>query len=164
MIEDAISVFKSYKNKNLLKVFELNNINELKKLLFDNKELFIDRLKNRLSFRLQHRLDNFILELQNRLEHFHIIRDNPEPIINGLIARLMLVNKENGFSRLSYYSQIPLEASLSDFSCARLPKTQKILPNSYLSLQFIIEIMARSLELPVMSNNCELEITRCQLL
>jgi len=164
MIEDAISVFKSFKNKNLLKIFELNNVNELKKLLYDNKELFIDRLKSRLSFRLQHRLDNFILELQNRLEHFHIIRDNPEPIINGLIARLMLVNKENGFSRLSYYCQIPLDASLSDFSCARLPKSQKILPNSYQSLQFIIEIMARSLELPVMSNNCELEITRCQLL
>ncbi len=161
IINDALRVYSSFTNQNLLKIFELESISSLKHILTENHGLFKERLKNRLQNRLINRLDNFLVELQDRLDKFHLIRENPEPILNGLIARLMLVNAENGFSRISYYTQVPADANISDFSCGKMPRMLKVDVNSYKYINFIIEVLARSVELPIISNRCELKYHEC---
>jgi len=164
VIKDSLNVYSSFKNQNLLKVFELENIEELKNILNKNTGLFVERLKNRLQFRLEHKMDNFLIDLAQRLEKFHLLRENPEPIINALIARQMIVNHDNGFSRISYYTQIPTEANISDFACGKMPKMMRLNVNSYKSIQFIIEVLVRSIELPIINNQCELQFHQCQFL
>lgn len=163
LVTDTINIYSSFKNKNLLKIFELHSLNELKLILKENNHLFMERVKNRLNYRMQNKVDNFIFELKERLEKFHLIRENPEPIINALIARSMLVNSIDGFSRLSYYAQMPLDANISDFACARMPRNIIININNFRTIQFIIEILARSVELPILASNCKLESDQCQL-
>lgn len=164
VIKDSLDVYSTFKNKNLLKVFELESIEDLKLILNKNNGLFIDRLKSRLHFRLENKMDNFLLDLSLRLDKFHLLREDPEPVINALIARQMIINIDNGFSRLSYYTQIPTEANISDFACGKMPKMMRLSVNSYKSIQFIIEIMVRSIELPIINNQCELQFHQCQFL
>ena len=164
VIKDSLNVYASFKNKNLLKVFELDGIDDLGIILNKNNGLFVERLKNRLQFRLEFKMDNMMVDLGQRLEKFHLLRENPEPIINALIARQMIVNNDNGFSRVSYYTQIPTEANISDFACGKMPKMMRLSVNSYKSIQFIIEVLVRSIELPIIKNQCEMQFHQCQFL
>ncbi|MFW6276471.1 MAG: hypothetical protein ACOC2K_02220, partial [Bacteroidota bacterium] len=100
---------------------------------------------------------------KTRFEKFHMLKENPEPIINGWIAKQMLEPLEMGFSRLSLYMQLPAKTGFKDFSCGNTPEIIP-LPNDSAELKnFIIEIATRGLQLPIMHHKCEMKIDKCSL-
>jgi transposase-like protein len=163
LINDAIRAYESLRNHNLTKY--LHNLNEqrLKDVLFNNPESFIRRLKDRMNHRPKTRVDGLMTAFQTRFEKFHMLKDDPIPIINGWIARFMLSRMENGFSRLSLYSQIPSTCSFKAFSCGNLPTVLELQEDSPLLKSFVIEITARGLQLPVFYFRCEMKLDKCSL-
>ena len=121
-----MKLYGSIENKNLYSYFSLNDERDLIEILNCNTELFLNVVKSRLENRQTLKIDSFLNSFQERFEKFHLIKENPEPIVNGWIARAMLVPNETGFSSLSLYMQIPNEATIADFSVNKIPKTDEI--------------------------------------
>jgi transposase-like protein len=164
LIYDAVKIYSGIENKNLYSFFSLNDERDLIEILNCNTEIFLNVVKSRLENRQTSKIDAFLSNFQERFEKFHLIKENPEPIINGWIARTMLVKNQNGFSNLSLYMQIPNDATIADFSIGKPPKPMKFRTVSPRSIQFIIEIIARVLELPIITNECELKFQSCVLI
>jgi hypothetical protein len=164
LIQDAVKIYASIENKKLYSYFSLKDERDLVEILNCNTELFLNIVKSRLENRQTMKIDSFISDFQERFEKFHLLKEDPEPIINGWIARSMLVKNDNGFSNLSLYMQIPNEATIADFASSKPPKPMRFKTVSPRSIKFIIEIMARVLELPIISNECDLKFESCVLM
>jgi hypothetical protein len=164
LIHDSVKIYSGIENKNLYSYFSLNDERDLIEILNCNTELFLNVVKSRLENRQTIKIDGFMSNFQDRFEKFHLIKEDPEPIINGWIARTMLTKNDNGFSNLSLYMQIPNEATIADFSVGKPPKPMKFRTVSPRSIKFIIEVLARVLELPIITNECELKFQSCVLI
>jgi transposase-like protein len=163
LINDAIRAYDSLKNKNMSKYLKAINEQRLKDILFSHPESFIKRLKERLDQRPKMRVDGLVTAFQARFEKFHMLKDDPRPVINGWISRWMLSRLDVGFSRLSYYTQIPSSTSFKAFSCGNRPTTLMLREDSPLLKSFVIEITARGLQLPVFYFRCEMKLDKCSL-
>ncbi|ROL61733.1 hypothetical protein D9V86_04210 [Bacteroidetes/Chlorobi group bacterium ChocPot_Mid] len=163
LINDAIRAYESLKNMNMLKYLESINEQKLKDILFTNPENFIHRLRDRMDQRPRNRVDGLLSAFQARFEKFHMLKDDPTPVINGWIARWMISRMEIGFSRLSIYSQIPSSTSFKNFSCGNEPELLRLSEDSPLLKTFVIEITARGLQLPIFYYRCEMKLDKCSL-
>jgi transposase-like protein len=163
LINDAIRTYDSIKNKNLN--FYLHNLNEskLKDFLIKNPELFSKRLKERFDNKPKIRLEGLISDFQTRFQKFHMVKDDPYPLINGWIARWMLQQLHSGFSRLSYYIQIPSETTFKNFSCGQIPVQIDLSENSPLLQSFVLDVAARAVQLPLYYSSCEMKLDKCIL-
>jgi transposase-like protein len=164
LISDATRIFNMLDNKHLKKYLRIHEDKSLNDFLEHNQEEFLNRLRYRLENKSELRIEGMLDEFRHRFERFHMLKDDPEPLINGLIARKMLSKTDMGFSRLSLYSQKPSATVFSDFACGVLPKLMNFEPNSKELKAFLLEITARSLELPVIISRCDLQSERCCLL
>lgn len=164
LINDAIRAYDSLKNKNMSLYLESKNEQEFKNILFSNPENFIRRLRDRLEQRSKMRVDGLVNAFQLRFEKFHMLKDDPRPLINGWIARLMLNRLDVGFSRMALYSQIPCQTSFKSFSCGAKPIRLELDEDNPLMKSFVIEITARGLQLPVFYFRCEMKLDKCSLI
>lgn len=164
LVTDAAKVFNMLDNKNLRKYLRIHEDKSLTDFLEANQIEFLNRLRYRLDNKSSFRIEGMLEKFTHRFEKFHMLKDDPEPLINGLIARKMLKDTDMGFSRLSLYSQKPSTTSFSDFACGILPQMFNFEPESNILKIFLIEIAARSLELPVIISRCDLKSERCCLL
>jgi len=163
LIADAVRAYDSLKNNNLSKYLKSLNEQRLKDILFNNPENFIKRLKERMEQRPRTRVDGLVTAFQTRFEKFHMLKDNPYPVINGWITRWMLNRLDVGFSRLSFYTQIPSSTTFKSFSCGNKPYILRLEEDSPLLKSFVIEITARGLQLPVFYFRCEMKLDKCSL-
>ncbi len=164
LISDATKIFNMLDNKNLKKYLRIHEDKSLSDFLTENQEDFLNRLRYRLENKSELRIEGLLEDFTHRFEKFHMLKDNPEPLINGLVARKMLATTDMGFSRLSLYSQKPSATIFSDFACGNMPQLINFEQNSRELKAFLIEITARSLELPVIISRCDLQSERCCLL
>jgi hypothetical protein len=144
LISDATRIFNMLDNKHLKKYLRIHEDKSLNDFLEHNQEEFLNRLRYRLENKSELRIEGMLDEFRHRFERFHMLKDDPEPLINGLIARKMLSKTDMGFSRLSLYSQKPSATVFSDFACGVLPKLMNFEPNSKELKAFLLEITARS--------------------
>ncbi len=163
LINDAVRVYNSLENNNLIKYLKSHRERRMQDILFASQEEFIKRVKERLENKTKTRIEGLSTSFQTRFEKFHMLKDDPYPVINGWIARTMLSRLNTGFSRLSLYSQMPTTTSFKDFACGNLPTELDLKEDSPLLKTFVIEIAARGLQLPIVYNKCEMKIDKCSL-
>lgn len=163
LINDAIKAYDTSKNKNLNKYLKHTNDKRLKDILLSTPEFFIKRLNERLNSHGRIRLEGLTSAFKSRFEKFHMLKDDPYPVINGWIAEWMLSRLDFGFSRLSIYMQIPSSTSFKDFSCGNMPPQLTLKEDSPLLKTFVIEIATRGLQIPVLYCKCEMKLDKCSL-
>ena len=164
IVRDAAQIFKNLNNKNIRSYINLMKGETIQDFLDRNQLDFINRLKYRLDNKSTLRIEGLIKKFVQRFEKFHMLKDDPTPLINGLIARKMLKETDMGFSRLSLYAQVPSITDFSDFACATMPKDLDLKLTGETFKVFLIELAARSVELPVIISRCDLRSERCCLL
>lgn len=163
LINDAIEIYNTLDNKALIKYLSLYDKVKLQDILFSSQEDFIKRVRSRIEYRAKNRVDGFINSFQTRFEKFHMLKEDPKPVINGWIAKYNLSRLDFGFSRLSLYRQIPSTTSFKQFSCGINPSVLDINEESPLLKTFVIEVAARGLQLPVIFHRCEMKFDKCSL-
>lgn len=163
LVSDAIKIYNSLDNKNLTKYLKMNKDKRMYDILFSSQEDFIKRLKERLNNKSRMRVEGLSAAFQTRFEKFHMLKDDPYPVINGWISKLMLTRLDIGFSRLSIYSQIPSFTSFKGFSCGKLPQDMHLKEDSPLLKTFVIEVASRGLQLPIIFSKCEMKSDKCSL-
>lgn len=163
LINDGINAFDSLKFRPLSKYLKDIGAKSVKEIIKNNPEMYIKRLKERLNNRHQIRIEGLSTAFKTRFEKFHMLKDNPYPLINGWIARWMLSRLDIGYSRTSIYAQIPCVTTFKRFSCGQLP-TPIILKDGSLPLKtFVIELACRSVQLPTYYSKCEMKLDKCSL-
>lgn len=163
LIYDATRIYSSLNNHNLLEYLGVNDESQIEELLFLSREDFFVRIKEHLDNKNTNKIRTITDLFQDRFEKFHMLKENPYPIINGWIAMHMMNKLDIGFSRLSLYAQVPMVSKFKDFACGNKPIELNLKPDSPLLKKFVIEIAARSLELPVIFSKCEMRLERCCL-
>ncbi len=164
LIRDAVNAYDSLKNNNLNDYLRSIKEKRLKDVLAKSPEHFIRRLNERMELRPRTRIDGLLRAFQARFEKFHMLKDDPDPIVNGWISRWMLNRLDAGFSRLAYYVQIPSSTSFKSFSCGNMPNGLNLSEDSPLLKSFVVEIAARGLQLPVFYFRCEMKLDKCSLI
>jgi hypothetical protein len=101
---------------------------------------------------------------QKRFEKFHLLKEDPFPIINSWVAYQMLTPDNFGISKLSLYTQEPYNINFKHFVNNKI-KTADLehLERPFLE-QMLLEVVVRGLELPVNSNECGFNVDKCLLL
>ncbi len=163
LLNDALKIYNSLENSSLNKYLKNHNNKNFQELLFSSQGEFIKRVKERLENKQKTRVEGLSSIFQSRFEKFHMLKDDPQPIINGWIAKTMLQRLNIGFSRLSLYLQIPSVTTFKAFSCGNIPKQLDLSSDSPLLKTFIIDIAVRGLQLPIIFNKCEMKLDKCSL-
>jgi hypothetical protein len=163
LINDALHAYDLQKDKSLLDYLSHFGEDTFRKILLSNSDIFFKRLKERMDNRPKIRVDGLTNAFQARFEKFHMLKDDPYPVINGWIARWMLHRLDFGFSRLAVYMQVPSVTTFKAFSCGNQPLTLSLNDESMLLKNFVIELAARSLQIPVFYFKCEMKLDKCSL-
>lgn len=163
LLSDAVKVYYSLENKTLNRYLNAKREKKLQDILFSSQEEFIRRIKERLENKSKIRVEGLSTSFQVRFEKFHMLKENPNPVINGWVARTMLMRISIGYSRLSLYMQTPAITNFKDFSCGNQPQIMELKEDSPLLRAFVIEIAARGLQLPIVFNRCEMKLDKCSL-
>jgi hypothetical protein len=163
LINDAIRVYNSLDNKSLSRYLRIHREKKFQDILFESQEEFIKRVKDRLENKSKIRIEGLSASFQTRFEKFHMLKDDPYPVINGWIAKTMLQRLSVGFSRLSLYMQVPATTTFKNFTCGTIPNELDLKEESPLLRTFVIEIAARGLQLPIIFNKCEMKLDKCSL-
>lgn len=164
LVIDAASIMKRIANDKLINKTGVKDFRQIQKILFNSPETFIERLKYRLENKTKLRLDVIVNGLKKRFEKFHMLKDDPEPVVNGWIANEMLKNTDIGFSRLSLYAQTPSITPFRNFSCGDMPNELNIKVDSTEFRTFLIELAARAMELPTIASKCDMKLEKCQVI
>lgn len=121
----------------------------IRQLATDFKDQLINRLHERLNQKSAVRFEGLLKAFQKRFEKFHMIKNDPMPIVNGWIAMCMLSRQGTGFSRLSLYLQRPYETNFKNLYCGKLPEPLILSSESPEMRTFRIELAVRALQMPV---------------
>lgn len=149
LIMEAINTYETNRLTRLDNYLVIFKDKKMKHLVLDSKELFINRLKERIAMKSKTRFEGLLAAFQKRFEKFHMIKYDPLPIINGWIAWWMLYPLPIGFSRLSLYLQHPHETHFKNFNCGTLPAPLNLSIDSPEMKTFVIELAVRSLHIPI---------------
>jgi hypothetical protein len=163
LMNDALKAYDTLKNKNLSEYLKTLNESKIKDYLLRNPEMFLRRLKDRFENKPRNRMESLISGFQTRFEKFHMVKDDPRPLVNGWIARWMITRLEVGFSRLAFYIQVPCITTFKNFSCGQKPIPMTLTEDSPLLQSFVIDVAARGLQIPVFYSKCEMKLDKCSL-
>ena len=135
---------------------------DLREALMENYHEFIASVNKKSEQKTLNRVDCLAEDFKARFERFHMIKDDPRPIINGWIALKMLEKLEFGQNRLSLYNQNLLDVDFRDFTQNKLPRYIEM-NNDYEDIKpFVIEIGSRVLNMPINVSKCGLDLTKCE--
>lgn len=163
LLSDAIKSYETMRSQDLEYYLERNYGKRFKDFLNSNSESLMERIRQRLESRPKIRLEGMISAFQKRFEKFHMLKDNPYPLVNGWIAHWMLDTLEFGFSRLSLYLQSPVHTEFKNFSCGQIPLAMKLTESSNELRNFVVEIAARCVQIPVFFSKCDMNLEKCSL-
>ncbi len=163
LINDALTSYESMNNQNLNNYLQKNFSINLNDFLQTNPELFTKRLKERLDSRPKIRIEGLTTAFQTRFEKFHMLKEDPYPLVNGWIAKTMISQLDSGFSRLTIYSQLPARSSFKLFSCGQKPVIIELEKDSAILKTFVIEIAARCIQVPIFYSKCNMTTDSCSL-
>jgi len=163
LVNDAIKAYDTVQNQNLNRFLKRRYQKSLKGYILEKPEIFSKRLKERLDSRPKIRVEGLTSAFQTRFEKFHMLKDDPYPLINGWIAKWMTAPVLHGFSRLSFHTQLPSTINFKDFACGILPREFHLQDGSIELEAFIAEIAARSIHIPIFYSKCEMKIDKCSL-
>ncbi len=143
---DAHSNERSCRLEDYLVIFKDKR---MKQIVLNSREYFIKRLRDRITQQPTTRFEGLLNAFETRFQKFHMIKDDPYPVINAWIAWWMLEQLPIGFSRLSLYLQCPCETHFKNFNCGTLPRPLDLDLESPEMKAFVVELAVRSLQIPV---------------
>jgi len=163
LINDSIKSYEGLRDQTLNLFLRDHYDIRIKDVLNSNPEYLIKRLRERLENRPKIRIEGLVSAFQTRFEKFHMLKDDPYPLVNGWIAYWMLEGLDFGFSRMSVYMQVPAKTYFNNFSCG-----QKAIPilfeqDNHELKAFVVEVAARSLQIPVFFSKCEMNLEKCHM-
>ncbi|TAL67762.1 MAG: hypothetical protein EPN82_13395 [Bacteroidetes bacterium] len=164
LFNEALKSFEFVKKENLLHYIKDINGHKTKELLKQSQDVFAHRLRERLDNKPRARIDGLGTAFKMRFEKFHMLKENPFPVINGWIAKWMLNRLEFGFSRLAVYMQMPVATSFKNFSCGSLPELLQLGEESQILKVFVVEIATRAVQIPGVNFTCEMKLDKCSLM
>ena len=162
LVHDAFTYYNTLENQllqnHLRKTFRM----DLREALMGSYHDFIASVNKKSEQKTLNRVDCLAEDFKARFERFHMIKDDPRPIINGWIALKMLERLEFGSNRLSLYNQRILTVDFMDFTQNVMPQYVEI-GNNYEEIKdFVIEVGSRVLNMPLNISKCGLDITKCE--
>jgi hypothetical protein len=99
---------------------------DLREALMGSYHDFIENVNKKSEQKTLNRVDCLAEDFKARFERFHMIKDDPRPIINGWIALKMLERLEFGSNRISLYNQRMLSVDFMDFTQNIFPENLEI--------------------------------------
>lgn len=163
LINDASRVYFTMKNNKIANKLGIKDESELRDFLCKREILFLDIVKKRLQNRTKIFNDNLPNLFQKRFEKFHLLKEDPQPLVNSWVANQMLLKDENGISRLTLYTQDYSKLDFNSYVRHRFSINTINKHSSKLLEQLLLEVTARSLELPLFSNECHFDFGKCAL-
>lgn len=163
LLNDASRIYFLNDNVKLANFLGIPNDVALLNFLVKNKEKFTGIVYNRLQLRSKLLNDNLPNMFQKRFEKFHLLKEDPMPIINSWIASRMLTPDTNGMTKFALYMQQPYMMQFKHFV------KNKIMPVMYENSQkpflesLLLEVVARGLELPIYNSDCNYNTNKCLL-
>lgn len=164
LINDAINSFETLHNENLKNYLNKYKEHRFSQIIHQDSETYIKRLTEKMKRLPINATDEFWTLFQNRFEKFHMLKDDPFPVVNGWIAKYMLTNLDIGFNRLSLHNQIPSEITFKSFACGNKPKIVNLEEGSEKLHNFLFEIAANAVKMPIFYFNCEMKLDKCSLI
>ena len=164
LVNDAIKAYDIIQNHNLNNYLILHYGKTLKDFIIKKPEIFSRRLRERLNNKGKIRIEGLINLFQYRFEKFHMLKGDPIPVINGWVAKVMTDDIFKGFSRLSLLLQVPSRITFKDFACGNLPSQVDLSENCEELDNYVAEIAARAIHIPIFYSRCEMKIDKCSLL
>ncbi|MBX3044054.1 MAG: IS1 family transposase [Candidatus Kapabacteria bacterium] len=163
LISDSAKIYFVNGNLMLADILGYKTESQLYSFLLRNQEEFTDIVKERLNQRTKLYNDNIPILFQKRFEKFHLLREDPVPLINSWVANMMLSPDAKGISRLALYTQKPYLLSFKDFTENKIAKPEHDgISINYLE-KLLLEVTARGLELPIYVSECSFDIGKCLL-
>ncbi len=163
LINDSLKAYEGLKDQTLNSYLKQNYDMRLKDVLNSNADQFIRRIKERIENRPKIRIEGLVSAFQVRFEKFHMLKDDPTPLVNGWITKWMLETLDFGFSRMSVYMQVPARTLFKNFSCGQKPVILKLEEDNRELKAFVIEVAARSLQIPQFYSKCEMNLEKCHM-
>lgn len=164
LLGDAVKLFNILEHHNVTNYLSEKDFSFIHDILFLNHEEFFTKLRHRLDNKSNLRIEGLLNKFHERFERFHMLKENPLPIINGWIAYTMLTEIDPGTNRLALYAGIPFRHGFSSFIKNMQPEVQKLGKNDPRMKNFIIEMAIRGLELPIIKHECEIKLEKCLFL
>ncbi len=158
---DAVKNYTCNDNKNMIEYFNFKDEKELTNWLISKQNIFFSRIRLRNESLPKHRIEHLLTNFQSRFEKFHLLKDDPTPIVNLWIIKEMLSKIDDNFSQFSYFLQKPMDITFQHFLLNKTTKHLQINKEQHSGIKFITEILARCLELPLIASECQLEIEDC---
>lgn len=163
LINDAVKIYFLNGNYKLIKHLGYESEEMLHRFLQKNKSLFLEIMKERLHLRTKLYNDNLPAMFQKRFEKFHLLKENPFPIINSWVSYRMLTPDINGITRLALYTQEPHLINFKLFSQHAIQSLKYSNASTTYLERLLLEVAARGLELPTNITDCNFDANRCLL-
>lgn len=163
LMNDASRIYFCNENTKLAQYLGIPNDVAMLNFIVKNKDTFTKILTHRLHLRQKLFNDNLPNMFQKRFEKFHLLKEDPLPIINSWIASRMLTPDSNGLTKFALYTQQPFLMKFKHFV------KNKIVPVKYENSKreflerLLLEVVARGLELPIYNNDCNYNASNCLL-
>lgn len=151
LVSDAIKTFYEYDNKTLESIIT-NFDNSFEGYLNSFSENFINEIEKRCEVTTTSN-DSLLEDFKERFEKFHMIKCEPEPLINGWISYNMIKKLDCGFNRLEYYLKEKVNIDFEKYS--KNERINKIIFNENSLKKFIFEVGARFVNLPNINTKCD---------
>lgn len=161
LVNDAFRYYNTLNNQTLQNTLKNFYKMDMREALMGNFHNFIESVNKKSIQKTLNRVDCLAEDFKARFEKFHMIKDDPRPIINGWIALKMLEKLDFGYNRLSLYNQKLLDINFINFTKNKVPLQIEV--NNFDELKpFIIEIGSRVLNLPLNIERCDLNLRNCE--
>lgn len=155
LIEDTINNFYNFDNKTLEKVLNSNN-KSFEEYIYDFKNNFINEIEKRCELTYSNSSstnDTLLDDFKDRFEKFHMIKCEPEPLINGWISYNMLKKLDCGFNRLDYYLKQDSKTNFEDFAKNKPIALEEFKEDKL--KKFLQELSTRLVYIPKINSKCD---------
>jgi transposase-like protein len=164
LISDGLRIFENYSTQKLSKILKAEGRSEMLRIIFNNSTELFERLRTRLKSKNNFRSENVLDAFDKRFAQFRLLKGNPHHTVNAWVAYTMLSNHDMHFSPFSIFYQLPVKINFGNYACGNLPVARDVTFDQWEIADFTVEVVARSIELPVFFSNCDMQSEKCRFI
>lgn len=151
LIDDALKFYSKLDNQTYTSYLKNKFDMDIKSCIKKDCDRFFECMMKNCGTESESRLEQLLVEFNDRFERFHALKTDPFPIINAWVGLHMLRPMECGFTRYSLYNQVPCKCSFACFASNHNDDQCEFIPNERELNSFANEVTIRALHLPIES-------------
>ena len=151
LIDDALKFYSKLDNQTYTSYLQNRFEMDIKTCIKKDCDRFFECMMKNCGTESESRLEQLLVEFNNRFEKFHALKIDPYMIINAWVGLHMLRPMECGFTRYSLYNQLPCKCSFACFASNHNDEQCEFIPNQRELSDFANEVTIRALHLPIES-------------